>query len=671
MKIPVRSTLPFQVPAFVAEEKPVFMDFLDAYYEFLEQDGYSIDYIRNALTFLDVDQTLDRFVNFFWDEVKEIPLDAKANRRLLAKHIYDLYQSKGTIKSYKLLFRILYNEDIDIYTPKVDMLRVSDGKWEVDSVMRVTASSGDPFGLIGLTLRQNLPDASMLVQNVIKKTYGSTDYYDVYIEPLSVVGTFRYNETAYAHWTDTSGNQQTIVVNLPPAPALSDIRVAGSYYTAGEDVLLYDSTGQNFLARISEIGLGRIDDVLILDGGSGYSVGNSLSVDNTNTGGANLKVVVAAVDGGVITKLNIVNPGVAYSDLPVVTGAHGGKFLPISTSIGRVLDVVTADLGVNHPVQDAETTSRTRGIITDPIGSFLSGESLTLLSEGILTENYFSLLNEDGTRILDEQQVSQTTSATVYSIVNNTILLDGQVSRRAIEIEGEANIILTEDGGALINEMSSAVLNRRTIQGVTSGAICRIIDMNPASILFEPGTLAVTSKKFTNLDGKVSEATKRIQDSKFYQDFSYVIKSAQSIDTYKNIVQRLLHPAGLAMFGQVNSNTFVQIGLRVIQQFENIVNIETFLQTGLEPEGSDTRLTFPSIFSNPLYRNYSSFDKWKFDNVRSNVDSPYQSDTLIANFSNVPLNNVYIYFDGNAVDYVQFNNFLTRGSEIRVNGILI
>jgi hypothetical protein len=656
----------------VVEEKPLFVAFLDAYYEWLEADGYSIDYIRNALTFLDVDKTLDRFVNHFWEEVKDIPLDAKVDRRLLAKHIYDLYQSKGTIKSYKLLFRILYGEDVEIYTPKVDMLRVSDGKWETDYVIRSTAVDGDPFGLIGLTLRQDDPAASLLVQNVIGQSYGTDTFYDIYVEPLSVDGTFRYGEEAYAHWTDDNGDEQTITVMLPPTPATAQVRVGGAYYEAGATVSLYDALGTDFVARLSEVGLGRVEDVLILDGGSGYAVGDLLTVDNTGTGGSGLKVSVAAVDAGVITKLNVVNPGLAYSDLPVITGAHAGKFLPVSSTIGRVLEVVTSDLGRDHNVQLTETNLPTRGVITDPVGTFTPGESLTLLDECLLTENYFSLLNEDGTRILNEELVSQTTSATVGKVINNEILLDGQVTRRAIGIEGGVGVFLTEDGGVMVNEQSSANLVRRTLQGATSGATCRVIDMRPASIVFDMGTLALTSKKFANLDGKISEATKRIQDSKFYQDFSYVIKSAQSTDTYKNIVQRLIHPAGLAMFGEVSSDTFVQIGLRVIEQFDSTVNIETLLAMGFKPAIGQMTLTQQVFFNDPNSGSYAGLDHWKFDYIGSTQDSPYQSDTLIANFANLKFTDVYAYdSNDNVTGYVAQHTYLNRGSEIRVNGTLI
>ena len=59
----------------------------------------------------------------------DIPENMLTDKRLLLKRIKDLYTSKGSQKSYDLLFRILYNQDIDFYYPGEDILRASDGRW--------------------------------------------------------------------------------------------------------------------------------------------------------------------------------------------------------------------------------------------------------------------------------------------------------------------------------------------------------------------------------------------------------------------------------------------------------------------------------------------------------------------------------------------------------------
>ena len=59
-----------------------------------------------------------------------------------------------------------------------------------------------------------------------------------------------------------------------------------------------------------------------------------------------------------------------------------------------------------------------------------------------------------------------------------------------------------------------------------------------------------TNNRWKNDDGKLS-VKKFIQDSRYYQSFSYVIKTGQTIDNWKDVVKKLLHPAGFAFFGEV------------------------------------------------------------------------------------------------------------------------
>jgi hypothetical protein len=61
---------------------------------------------------------------------------------------------------------------------------------------------------------------------------------------------------------------------------------------------------------------------------------------------------------------------------------------------------------------------------------------------------------------------------------------------------------------------------------------------------------------FSGNRGKLS-SNKKIQDSNFYQSFSYELKSAVSIDTYFDVLKRVIHPAGTKMFGSVLLKNFL------------------------------------------------------------------------------------------------------------------
>ena len=56
---------------------------------------------------------------------------------------------------------------------------------------------------------------------------------------------------------------------------------------------------------------------------------------------------------------------------------------------------------------------------------------------------------------------------------------------------------------------------------------------------------------FLSDQGFVSGENAHIQDSKFYQSHSYVVKVGQSINKYRGILKELVHPAGHVFFGEV------------------------------------------------------------------------------------------------------------------------
>lgn len=55
---------------------------------------------------------------------------------------------------------------------------------------------------------------------------------------------------------------------------------------------------------------------------------------------------------------------------------------------------------------------------------------------------------------------------------------------------------------------------------------------------------------------------KVLQDSEYYQDYSYVIKAGIDVDRYRDVVMNVLHPAGLKMYGEVNIIEFIKLIIR-------------------------------------------------------------------------------------------------------------
>ena len=109
-----------QLPEFIRDEYPKFISFLEAYYEFLdEKQGTENNDLNNKAKSLrnlaDVNQSLDDFENNFYEKFAALlPRDAEVRKDILFKNLNRLYLSKGNIESYKFLFKLLFNEELEI-----------------------------------------------------------------------------------------------------------------------------------------------------------------------------------------------------------------------------------------------------------------------------------------------------------------------------------------------------------------------------------------------------------------------------------------------------------------------------------------------------------------------------------------------------------------------------
>ena len=56
--------------------------------------------------------------------------------------------------------------------------------------------------------------------------------------------------------------------------------------------------------------------------------------------------------------------------------------------------------------------------------------------------------------------------------------------------------------------------------------------------------------RYSDVRGFLSWSNK-IQDSRYYQEYSYVLRSSQVLNTYREIVKDIVHPAGMRLFGDV------------------------------------------------------------------------------------------------------------------------
>lgn len=120
------------IPEHIKDSNTNLRDFLEAYYSWLQSAEDQPSHIINkVIENRDVDRVSDLFIDYLRLEFASgLPLDIKANPRKVYKQINDMYRSKGSVSSYEALFNLLFNEEIELYYPRVDILKPSDGKWD-------------------------------------------------------------------------------------------------------------------------------------------------------------------------------------------------------------------------------------------------------------------------------------------------------------------------------------------------------------------------------------------------------------------------------------------------------------------------------------------------------------------------------------------------------------
>ncbi len=343
--------VPEQVPEFIRSDNPKFVSFLQAYYRFLEeqQGTQQNDLVAKAkeMRYLsDVDSSLDLFEEQFFNTfLSLLPKEVQVSKEFLIKNALPVYLAKGSEESFKLLFRMLFDDEITIRYPKNYILRASDGKWKRDNAIliadniqtEVTADgTSDEFYLnqilettdfdvylddvlqvedIDYTFRKEYQkvvfttvpttgavvkitylsfDASSLanrkitgvtsgayaiIESAVRKVSTNLTYFDVFVDPESVQGTFSEGEEFL---TDIFLNNKLVTVRLNALSRLREIRVVngGSGYAVGDPAIVRGLSIVPATAIVSKVSSGFISEVSVLDGGAGFQVETPITANN-------------------------------------------------------------------------------------------------------------------------------------------------------------------------------------------------------------------------------------------------------------------------------------------------------------------------------------------------------------------------------------------------------
>ena len=127
--------------------------------ETLHESGALIE----NLSILFLKEFLVKTKHQFLPLLDERPLTEGLNENLFIKQSKDFYLSRGTDRSFEILFRALYNQDVSVVKPRDFLFTPSNSDFRITNDLVVESVDGDPLDLDQATLFQdNFPDAGLV-----------------------------------------------------------------------------------------------------------------------------------------------------------------------------------------------------------------------------------------------------------------------------------------------------------------------------------------------------------------------------------------------------------------------------------------------------------------------------------------------------------------------------
>ncbi len=536
--------------------------------------------IQQLLNYANVDSTIFTFLDKFRDSFLEGIVDnvnTGVDKRKLIKNIRDLYISKGTRKGHELFFRLLLNEEPTIKYPTEQMLRLSDGKWTTKTIIRAEPVEGNASELVGQVITGIESGSTAIVTSSISFRENNRDVVELEIDKETKSGDFLFPSTLDSTIGETVTGISTVTdrtVSIRPFNILTGITVtnSGSYYTPEQKVNVSTGTAT---AKIQTVVTGKVDEVVIDDAGTGYKVGENLLVDNSGTNGTGFSAQVSVVGGGIeIESGSVAEYGMTAGDhitmeessqsfyqdpyegtkIVLETATHGDAPGSQASEATEITDIRIISGGVGYtklPILDKTNKYNTFGQI-DNTGQVYSTGVLTtngtgakllpVTNTGMGGVGSFEIVNQ-GIEYSSAPTLNSFRHAVLKDVTGTFTSNSSLTSHTGTVTEFDVNRQLIS-----MNTTANLVVGN-TVSTITGSGV--IANIDTAIGTAQVGTFTETSGNFLDNDGLLSNELQRIQDSFYYQDYSYVVRVGDSINTWRDAIKSTVHPAGWNVFGEV------------------------------------------------------------------------------------------------------------------------
>lgn len=523
----ISTFIPNQLPAFIQSDYETFISFLKAYFEWLETTKLQFTYITEDETFVKGENVkgtttnAEGFIRSIDTSKKDLNVD------MITEKLFQVDETIIGLDSGAQATLTKFENNVVAATNHYLKLRDIDNTIDdfVDSFRKEFA--------------ENFPD----IDNVDKRTLyknikefyhnkGNENSFNFLFQVL-------YNEKADFYY-----------------PSKDIFRTSDNSYEIKKIIRVSNSSGLEFEGR----------EIQGSESGAKATVNREYIIKVNNIFVRELELIDSTIEGNFFA-----NEFVSTTDSNTISKAK---------IYGIVNGYTITDAGNDYEPKDSLTiTSNDNGVSADIIVDTIKHGFIDSIEIGNAGSGYAvgdSLVFSNTTDQQGDNFV--TASGEVGAVDGSGAITAINLYSRGIGYKKLPTITITTSGGsgAVLFSISESI-----------GAIKQLTIKNPginyntkptfdlssigkgnATITANIGALYDKEEGFENNDSFPSH-NKFLIDSYYYQNFSYVIKINQSIDKWRNVIKKLLHPAGMIFFNIYRVNNSVSSKVKLPSDITN------------------------------------------------------------------------------------------------------
>ncbi len=341
-----------RLPNDVHVSSPNFVKFMQDYQRYNLDSGvnFVLNNYKDLLYQLAYNKSYEeRILKSFGIDV-DIVETSNIHGELLYKLMTEFLETRGTKTSFEILFKIMFNKNVEIEYIKDKLFIPSSGTFQQTKLILITGTYPIDFNTSIRGLRSN---NIVNIEEFTPYYINGSRYYIIKCnnikenfingEPLEVIS--NYGKVTEVH-----------------VPLLKfNINNGGSLYKKGDVIKINNGKNDHFI--INSVEKGIISSIDIVDGGINYKIGERIKTINQSHFDARIKNVDI---NGSVTEIEIKNPGYVFTEIPeiqIISELGSGLTIKlISDSIGKVKNIIPGKGSFIYDLNDTYTVESEFGL---------------------------------------------------------------------------------------------------------------------------------------------------------------------------------------------------------------------------------------------------------------------------------------------------------------------